>query len=113
MYIYHYRGGVAHVFACPLRVLDAGLAGARHAVGHAPRVAARVTMYTCTQCNDDLPARVRDLPQVRLICPELVIVCPDQGLVTRPGDTCHVCLHLTCPHLTGPSADSRSEQSDV
>ena len=39
-----YRGGVAHVFACPLRVLDAGLAGARHAVGHAPRVAARVTV---------------------------------------------------------------------
>ena len=63
------------MLAGPLRVLDAGLARAGHAVGHAASVT----------------ARVGDLPQVGLIGPELVIVSPHQGLVTR-SLICHVCL---------------------
>ena len=76
------------MFACPLCVLDTSLARARNAVGHATRVTTRVQ---CTRVIKTLsaiiPARVSDLPQVRLIHPKLVIVGPDQGLVTGPTST--------------------------
>ena len=119
---YRHRWCVAHVFAGPLRVLDTRLAGAGHAVRHAPRIAARVTC----QCK---LSNLTPYLHVSAISPRSGSLAPNsslyvqtrgswQGLDTRVSRVCYVSrvtcvLCLTCPYLTGPSADSRSVQSEV